>query len=95
MAAPGRSIRSCVPENRYVSMSGTSMATPLVAGSVAVVMQADPSYQRNPEAVKALFQDSAIRLYNSDCSTLVEVPNFVYGYGQLDLEFIINVLASK
>ncbi len=35
VAAPGRDIISTIPGGRWTSMSGTSMATPLVAGSIA------------------------------------------------------------
>lgn len=35
VAAPGQSIYSTVPYGRWASMSGTSMATPIVAGTIA------------------------------------------------------------
>lgn len=43
LLAPGTSIVSSVPGNGYASKSGTSMATPHVAGALAVLRQAFPN----------------------------------------------------
>lgn len=42
VAAPGVNIRSTVPGNRYLEMSGTSMAAPYVAHVAAMVRDANP-----------------------------------------------------
>lgn len=43
IAAPGKDILSTVPQNGYKTFSGTSMATPFVAGFVSVLRCMDPN----------------------------------------------------
>ncbi len=57
VAAPGLSVWSTYKYNRYSYMSGTSMATPHVAGLAALVLSFNPAL--NPDEVRALIEDNA------------------------------------
>lgn len=43
LAAPGVDILSLIPDSRYKTMSGTSMATPIVAGIIGIMRSFKPS----------------------------------------------------
>lgn len=56
IAAPGDKIMSTLPKNKYGNLSGTSMATPLVSGLVALVKAQDPSLTGSQ--IRALIQNT-------------------------------------
>ena len=94
--APGSSVRSITrsSDTAYTSLSGTSMATPHVAGAVALVMQANPGLRGNPAAVAALLRSTAVPLTSSTqvCGGIpaTTFPNPVQGYGQIDVLAAVN-----
>ncbi|MCX6028592.1 MAG: S8 family peptidase [Chloroflexi bacterium] len=57
VAAPGVSVWSTYPGNRYGSMSGTSMATPHVSGLAALLLSLNPAL--TPDQVRGLIQNNA------------------------------------
>ena len=75
VAAPGAQIRSSLPGGTYGSKSGTSMASPHVAGLVALMLQADPGL--TVDEVEAIITSSAEPLGD-------EVPNDASGWGRVD-----------
>lgn len=66
---------------RYLSLSGTSMAAPVVSGTVALMMQANPSL--TPNMVKAILQYTAQTYpgYNH----LTQGAGFINTYGAVQL----------
>jgi len=92
IVAPGSSIRSALRNGGYSNMSGTSMATPHVAGAAALVMSANPSLKGQPELVAEVLRATAKRTgitdpSNSGCGgkTINMWPNYQAGYGRLDV----------
>ena len=57
VVAPGANIRSTVPGEGYANFNGTSMATPHVAGTVALMLSANPNL--TPNQVRDMVIDAA------------------------------------
>lgn len=60
LAAPGENIMSTLPGNKYGNLSGTSMATPLVAGLVALVKAQDNTLK--PMEIRSLLQATGTKV---------------------------------
>lgn len=77
IAAPGVNIRSSVPGSDYDgTYSGTSMATPIISGTVALLRQADASL--SVDELENILMDTAKPLTDKD---FPETPNNGYGHG--------------
>lgn len=83
IAAPGTNIRSAEVGGGYHSISGTSMASPHVAGAVALVWSAAPGLVGDVEGTKALLDGSATDNPDDQCGG-EPGNNNVFGEGRLD-----------
>ncbi|MCA9967189.1 MAG: S8 family serine peptidase [Anaerolineales bacterium] len=87
ISAPGVGIRSTIPGGGYGNSSGTSMASPHVAGLAALLIAANPSLAGQVDAIKELMRQTAVpRTTNEGCGGDSEtaVPNHTYGWGRID-----------
>jgi bacillopeptidase F len=76
VAAPGAAVTSAVPGGRYQSMSGTSMASPHVAGAVALLLQAAP--QATHEQIVHALTKTAVDIDKPG-------PDNAAGFGRIDV----------
>ena len=88
VSAPGASIYSTYLSKSYTTMSGTSMATPFVAGLASQLLGQLPS--RTPADVAAVLATTSDKVgsgYGSDpygtCASCTWSPR--YGYGRIDM----------
>jgi subtilisin family serine protease len=68
----------------YLSLQGTSMATPHVSGLIALLWSANPTLIGDYDATYAILRDTARPRSDSSCGDPAGTPNSVYGNGRID-----------
>lgn len=80
VVAPGTNIFSCAPNHRYALKSGTSMATPVVSGSLALLLEKYPFYTNKDVKMKL----------RKNCDKL-KTPRHHQGWGQINLKKLMDL----
>ncbi len=91
ISAVGTSVNSTQPNNTFASMSGTSMACPAVAGTLALLNQAyKKQYLSEPNSglIKAILMNTADDLGN-------EGPDFTYGFGRVNARRAVECIEGN
>jgi subtilisin family serine protease len=86
ISAPGTNTRSAsnTSDNAYTIASGTSMATPHIAGAMALLWSAIPSLQNQIDPSRTALNNAAAHISTTQCSS-TGVPNNVFGWGRVDI----------
>ena len=94
ITAPGTNTRSATNDcdNCYGTASGTSMASPHIAGAMALLWSAIPSFQHQIQPSRDALDDSAVFISSTLCGT-AGPPNNVFGWGRIDIAAAVGTPA--
>ena len=83
LVAPGVSIMSTYPNNKYANLQGTSMATPVVSGAIALALQKNPGLR--PEDIK-------LKLYESVEKNEKVRDGYTKAWGNLHVDNLLRLI---
>ena len=85
VSAPGVNVRSAYryDDSSYYTMSGTSMASPHSAGTVALLWSAYPGLIGDVDFTEEVIMGTAFGIADDQCGD-PDPPNNVYGWGRID-----------
>ena len=86
IVAPGTGTRSSTnaSDSSYANFSGTSMATPHIAGAMALLWSAIPSLRHQLTQSRDALNNTAVHIASTLCGA-AGPPNNVYGWGRVDI----------
>jgi subtilisin family serine protease len=86
ITAPGTNTRSAsnTSDTAYTFASGTSMATPHIAGAMALLWSAHPELQNQIDASRTILDNTTTFISSTQCGA-AGPPNNVYGWGRVDI----------
>jgi subtilisin family serine protease len=86
ITAPGTNTRSAsnTSDSAYTIASGTSMATPHIAGAMALLWSAIPSLRHQLTESRDALNNSAVHIDSTQCGD-AGPPNNVFGWGRVDI----------
>lgn len=95
VSAPGNGVRSTYPPNTYASLSGTSMASPHVAGAVALLISVEPKLRGRVAETEELLRKTAVQLTSAQTCGGVpgsQIPNNAFGWGRIDVKAAADMI---
>ena len=95
ITAPGVRTRSAVRGGGYNIFQGTSIATPHVAGAVALLWSAAPALRRQIALTENILNESAVKADSTQCDANATTPNNVYGFGRLDIKAAVDLARAR
>jgi serine protease AprX len=86
ITAPGTNTRSASNsgDSAYTTASGTSMATPHIAGAMALLWNAIPSLKNQIQASRDALNSTTVQILSNQCGDPTP-PNNVYGWGRINI----------